>query len=331
MDATIVGDRLVAAFQGDGEIIYLMFERSYWDDGFPKNPKWSCVGFGVLAEVMQRIFALASDCERGLRRSSKGCIEPEKAITAWLDLLAVPVAMPEMWITLRENAVSPMWNPNLIPEELSGAGYGTVADRLLFGERVSKHLHHDATLFRLLYGTHGPLMTRLLFEQDYAPVGSKQDGSLGYRPRRVHPLAIALPNCRQLMDGARYLIQDGEGSWRCQGNAVDIVADHICRLWRAELATPGIAGRSIAALRNHLADAPAVPDDTLVRVDRSMRARSIRDDQVLGMLPARIAVRESAYGYEFVLPRDSELLWNATDLPSYCTTWSFADSGAQRK
>ena len=323
----VTSGKLAAAFRHKGELTYLLFERAYVD--FPNELAWSCIGLGAIDEVMERIFALAAECELGRRRSPRGRITPEHYFSGWLKELANPVAMPNVTITLRDWGFASTWNHYTIPKELSGAGYGAVARRLRSGERVSKSLHPNARLFRLLYGTHGVRMSSLMFERGYAPVGTGRDESLGYRPRKRRSFAVSVPDCRQLRkravygQGPVYVVQDEAGAWRCHGEADAAVANFVTGLWRSELAEPGSFRKRISAFRERLTVSPPVPEGTLVRVDQTMRPRGFYDKEHIQAMRERVVTRPTETGFEFPLPSEWHPLCSATYLPAYCTKWIF--------
>src|SRR5690242_21895817 len=101
MGATITCGKKAAAFEKNGIIYYILWERTYESNVHPHNPHWECTYIGPLDGTLRRIFIYASSCEGGmLAGPGKRHILPENYISAWLRKLAAPVAMPNAKVRL---------------------------------------------------------------------------------------------------------------------------------------------------------------------------------------------------------------------------------------
>ena len=78
MGATVTTGKCAAAFHSsNGELLYILFERSYEKNCYPHIDHWSAFAFGTREEVLRRAFVGASDCCGGALQSRSGEIKPE--------------------------------------------------------------------------------------------------------------------------------------------------------------------------------------------------------------------------------------------------------------
>jgi hypothetical protein len=84
MGATVTTGKCAAAFRSnEGELLYILFERSYEKNCYPHTDHWSAFAFGTREEVLRRAFVGASDCCGGMLQSRSGDIKPENYIESW--------------------------------------------------------------------------------------------------------------------------------------------------------------------------------------------------------------------------------------------------------
>ncbi|WP_168788849.1 hypothetical protein [Paraburkholderia aromaticivorans] len=267
MGATVTTNKRAGAFKkADGTVVYVLFEESYEKNCYPHTPNWSVTAFGPRKDVLQRIFQHASSCEGGMLRSRAGTIRPETYVETWKQHLAKPQEIfdTEIELSVGESYRSPI--PLSAVEEIRilmdsrgfGAQFGQIEASSL---QVS--LHADVDLLLALYGQSAPLFPWRALGHVHC---SRQ--VLAVEPVR-NVKADCMPRVRAYRLDKDDLVVSINGSplrhagwdYNAVGNFMDLAYEH-------ELQTPGWGKVAIPWYRELLRQAPRLPDDTHISIQR---------------------------------------------------------------
>jgi len=130
--------------------------------------------------------------------------------------------------------------------------------------RTELHLHRDADAVAALCDT-GVVSPHRLLQISWPPGQHPCEPRLGYAPATA-PRACPTPPALLKVDDNSYLAEGSDGVWHYAGWAYEIVRRHVREAWGAELAAPGQYRTCIAAFRQAVQGAPAVPAGTQVLV-----------------------------------------------------------------
>lgn len=270
MSSTVLTCKRAAAFQkADGEWIYALFMRTFESNVYPHTDRWCAFALGTYAQVMQRVFFHAANCEGGMLKSRAGRIKPENFIESFRRELARPSLLRDRQIEL---SVSSAYSP--IPESmfedlrlsLVRAGFEDRAEQLTHG-KVTVSLHADIGLLVSIYGTEGPLSVwRILDEGDC--------GTLQVEVATSSPSKTAMDRMPQIrchaIDRENRLVSVGCAPWRHAGWQYAAVESFITGVaYPIEIEAPGFAKRAIPAFRDAVRDASEVPSASRITVTRS--------------------------------------------------------------
>lgn len=266
MGSTVSTDKKVSAFTTpQGRTAYILFEETYEKNCYPHDPKWSCVGFGYLEDVLKMIFWIASSTEGGMLKGKSGDTTPEAYATAWLKCLAAPRKTYDRDISLHFGGFSaPLPSDEGIRAKVLSSlredGFPVVATSLEAGP-VEVSLYRDFDVLRSIYTKNRVHLGswRILRPgfNDY-----EVDMSLAYEPE-PKKLAYQPPQAYRLGQ-FHYLVTQEDGTLRGKGWAYSIVASYVAGYGEKQLSHPGSFRANFKALRDSLNKAPELSDSAVV-------------------------------------------------------------------
>lgn len=276
MGATVLTGKAAAAFRrpDTGEILYVLFERTYEKNCYPHEDRWSCIAFGTYEQVLPRIFMHASVCEGGMLQSRSSWIAPENYIRDWQKHLKKPVRMDNIKVYLGVKLGGFLV---AIPDEkvlqevcsvLSRHNKEGAAETLMTGGSLTFELYQDVDVLLALYGEEGPIPARRAFE--YGDIRSLPTPELGFmiasgdvdiprfnvwrQSQKTEPLVISRND-----DPPR------NAGWQYSAVGRFIIDEALPR----ELVCTGSAKELIRSFRETCKAAPVIPDAAKVTVDTS--------------------------------------------------------------
>ncbi len=269
MGTTVTCQKAAAAFRSPvGAPMYVLFESTYSKNVRPHTPSWECCYIGRIEGAMKRIFGYAADCEGGMLQTPRGMTSPETYIRSWLRHLAAPAEMPDLAVSLTSGtSYLDTVGPDRLTDVtalLASHGLAEASLTLQAGARTELHLHHDADAVAALCDA-GVVSPHRLLQMTWPPSQPACEPGLGYAPATA-PRACPSPPALLKVDDNSYLAEGSDGVWHYAGWAYEIVRRHVKEAWRAELAAPGQYRTCIAAFRQAVQGAPAVPAGTQVLV-----------------------------------------------------------------
>ncbi len=269
MGTTVTCQKAAAAFRSPaGAPMYVLFESTYSKNVRPHTPSWECFYIGRIEGAMKRIFGYAADCEGGMLQTPRGMTRPEAYIRSWLHHLAAPAEMHDVEISLTSGT---RYLDAVSPDRLADAaallalhGLAEASLALQAGGSAELRLHRDANAIAALCDAGVVSPHRLL--QIHWPLGRHPcEPRLGYAPVTASRTCPTLPALLKVDDNG-YLAQGPDGAWHYDGWAYEIVRRHVREAWADELAAPGQYRTCIAAFRQAVQGAPAIPAGTQVLV-----------------------------------------------------------------
>jgi hypothetical protein len=276
MGATVTTGKCAAAFHSnEGELIYVLFERSYEKNCHPHIDHWSAFVFGTRDEVLRRAFVGASDCCGGMLQSRSGDIKPENYIESWKQELNRPVQMRDVVVTLKFDKG---WRAEL-PEDakervLAALERAALADRFasISNEGISATLYGDTRLLRAIYGVDGELSPWRVFTHSDTGTVSIDVPAV----RNVPVRDTDRPSIRCFAIDANVRLVAGEnGEWSHGEWAYSALARYVTgAALERELVQAGFAKATIPIVRKALNNAAPLPHDTRITVRRT----SCKDD-----------------------------------------------------
>lgn len=327
MGSTVSTGKLIAAFRGnDGRPCYVMFEQTYEKNCRPHNPSWSARAIGGVETMMKRIFASASSCEGGMLQGTGGrYITPESYLAGWLKELASPVLMVDLDFAIK---VSEGWSSALTMADLDrlkptmlALGYEKQVAALEAGESITVSLHAQSDLLCALYDGETKAAWRVI--QPYnIPLHGYRDESLGYNPQKVKAYNVTSPRCVRVSNqNENILIQQADGTWRCEGWAYSIIGKFVTNLWDAEMREPGSYRNRIKSLREAIqAAAMLSAQGAKVIFDTGVQVDEYKQSSVSALLN-KVAHTRHGSEVHFSVPEDYDTLYSVTALPEANTKW----------
>lgn len=272
MGATVITGKCAAAFRSnEGEVLYILFARTYEKNVYPHTDKWSAFAFGNREEVLRSIFVGIGDCCGGLLQSPKGDIKPENYLESWKQELNNPVAMRNVCVRLNFDsgwrAALPEEAKDRVSESLRISGLGHRAEAFE-GEGLLASLYEDTALLRAIYGVNGALGPWRAFPHGETSTADRSDIPA---VRNVPVPSSDMPSVRCFaIDSNTRLVASEDGRWMdgmwaysalsryAQGPALE-----------RELVQPGFAKSAIPIVREALNNAPKLPGRTRITVRRN--------------------------------------------------------------
>jgi hypothetical protein len=270
MGATVITGKRASAFhKADGELVYVLFERTYEKNVTPHSDHWSAVSFGSPEAVLRRIFSHAGACCGGMLQSRSGDIKPENFIEAWKRELAHPVPIANTQITLKISksfsAAIPAEKAEAVRLAMIRMGFEKQFEEIEKGGLIVS-LHADADLLLALYGE-GQLLSpwRIFDAGDCRTVPF--DVPI---PKAAKDPLAEMPQVRCLaVDSSNRLVSTGADSWRESGWAYSALQHFVTDVaYVRELEFPGFAAKAIPIVRDVLRDPEPVPGETRITVRR---------------------------------------------------------------
>lgn len=296
MGATVTTGKCAAAFRSnEGELLYILFERSYEKNCYPHTDRWSAFAFGTREEVLRRAFVGASDCCGGMLQSRSGDIKPENYIESWKQELNRPVQMRDVVVTLKFETG---WRAAL-PEDaservLSVLQRAGLADRfdVIRNEGITATLYGDTGLLRAIYGVDGELSPWRVF--NHSDTGTVPIDVPPVRNVSAREIDLPSPRCFAIDADVR-LVAGDDGKWSDGVWAYSALAQYVTGpALERELVQPGFAKATIPVVREALKNAAPLPEDTRITVRRT----ACKEDH------HRRAVDELARGLGLIGERD---------------------------
>jgi hypothetical protein len=270
MGATVTTGKLAAAFaRNDGQIVYVLFEKTYEKNCYPHTPRWSCLAIGPAEDVMQRVFLAASICEGGMLQARNGQIKAENYIAAWRRELANPVEMPDIAIDLKIGtslyAKIPKEKENDVRNVLANIERNDLFTKIQEGS-ASVSLHKDADVILALYGNDSPISPwRILSWGDALTLREPRFGITRVKANVVAPHAQILR-----LTNEDLLVKIGDQPWHMGGWAYSVVGSYIIDVVSGlEMQSTGCAAGLIQSFRELCASALVVSDATRITVNRN--------------------------------------------------------------
>ncbi|TDN59049.1 hypothetical protein [Paraburkholderia sp. BL10I2N1] len=270
MGATVITGKRAAAFhKADGELAYVLFERTYEKNVVPHHDRWSAVAFGSREAVLRRVFAHAAACCGGILQSRSGDIKPENFIEAWKRELAHPVPFDDTQIRLEIaksfSAAIPVEKAEEARLAMIRSGFEKQYDGIVKGGFIAS-LHADADLLLALYGEGHVLAPWRIFDAGDCRTVPFQVPV----PKAAKDPLAAMPKVRCLaVDSSNLLMAIGSMPWRESGWAYSALQDFVTDVaYARELEFPGFAAKAIPIVREALRDPEPVPGETNVTVRR---------------------------------------------------------------
>lgn len=282
MGATVTTGKCAAAFRSsDGEILYVLFERSYEKNCYPHTPRWSAFAFGTREEVLRRAFTGASSCCSGMLQSRSGGIKPENYIESWKQEINHPVWMRDFSVYLEFDR---SWYA-LLPENARAGVWGAL-ERAGLAERfeairsrgITATLWNDTDLLRAIYGVGGELSPWRVFSH-----GNTDAIAFDVPVIRNIPVRdVDLPAIRCFsVDTEVRLVAGEDGRWQDGQWAYSALADFVTgAALERELVHPGYARAAIPVVRDALNHAPPLPLNTRITVRRSACQETYQEEYV---------------------------------------------------
>lgn len=272
MGYTVSTGKLAAAFvRGDGEIVYVLFEKTHESNVYPQTPHWSCIAIGTYAEVMLRVFRHATSCEGGmLKGSGNRDIKPENYITGWRHELAEPVLMDDLNITLTEGG---KYSPEVEKRDeaiavLRQMGRNDLVDAISNDGKATIGLYRDVDVVLALYGVDKLFSPwRVLKHADWRTMRRPELGAVArvedIQPPMVRVLTASCGHRNELF------VQLDNGPWQQWGADYSALGEYLLKVaYPYEMKQTGCHKRLIAEFRDLCATALDVPDDTKLKLFR---------------------------------------------------------------
>lgn len=157
MGATVsVGKKAGVYVRQNGDIVYVLFERTYEKNCYPHTPYWSAIAAGKYQDVMRHIYGRASECEGGILQGSNGLFLPENYISAWRRELTKPSRMVDITVDLclGKTIYGSLTNDlnDDIGTKLVDLGFQSIWDELQAGKSVRINHHDHTDILLAFYG-----------------------------------------------------------------------------------------------------------------------------------------------------------------------------------
>lgn len=299
MGFTVSSGKQAAAFvRNNGEVVYTLFEKTHESNVFPQTPNWSCIAIGSYAEVMLRIFRHATSCEGGmLKGSGNRDIQPENYIAGWCRELTKPVLMDDLNITLTcdtEKRVEAL-------AVLRQMGRDDLADAILNDGRAKVELYRDVDVVLALYGVDKLFSPwRMLNHADWRTMLRPEFGAVtrneGIQPPKVRVMASS-GGCTDEM-----LVQLDDGEWKQWGADYSAMGKYLLQVvYPNEMKQTGCHKRLIAEFRDACTTAPAVPDNTKLKLLRNADGASKWNQETFDKLVEKLDGAKGATEFETTL------------------------------
>lgn len=324
MGATVTVAKSVAAFQSSlGNVFYVLFEQLYEKNCYPHTPRWSCVGFGTLPDMLRLICRYASSCEGGMLQTPRGQLKPENYIAGWIKELKSPKEMRDRIVGLK---VGTSW-ASTIPAEAAEKAFAVldadnrkgITDTLRQGSMVELSLHQDAELLAQIY-TGGLLSISCILPcTGCAPLHNGVPApQFGFSPATGKASAHPLPRALRIGETYHILRPRADGSWFHAGWEYELVSDYVTNLWETLLFDPQSVGKRVGAFRQAIGTSPTIPLGISVAIDRTVPVHEYAQQDIEDLMQ-RNPVTVTDRGFK-VISTDSNL-YHLCRLPRDCTTW----------
>lgn len=258
MGATVSVACAASAFQSRGSTYYVLFEETYKKNCYPHHPHWSCIYIGRQAEVLNRVFAYAADCEGGMLQNPGGHITPEGYIQRWMKALKQPLRLRDDTFTLGYGKGYPdaiRTDQAHQIEIIRSQGHLDIADGLVSGKQYILPLDEYGELLAQLCAG-GVSAWRLL-------PGSKPRGepdaslALDYAGAQASAYTPLIPSTARIEN---HVFIETDGVYRNEGWDYSIIGSFVANFWKTEIEYPGSYKTAIKAYRQALKDAPQAVD-----------------------------------------------------------------------
>jgi hypothetical protein len=338
MGATVTTDRRVGAFTAPaGNIVYVVFDRTYEKNCTPHTPEWCCIGIGGIKDVIRRFFLYGADCEGGALQNPSGHITPEGYIRSWLGEIEAPFEMPDFEVTLRVGtSMYSTIGADKMPKvsaALATLGRADIVTTLLAGGSFTLSFQKDAEVVMALYGLRGKnksLLSPWLVVDSCRTPSKEMDRNarLGYFPKPVRsdPAASADPVVYRVGEDDCFVVKP-DGSLKPAGWPYILVGHFIQDFWEEEMRAPRSFGRRIKAFREMVKNAPKLStDELIVTIDTTAPVEEAYQSRSIAMFQGKYP--ESVYGNIFDLQPTKDNFYQIQQLPDVCVTWKIKSGQA---
>lgn len=274
MGSTVTTNKRAGAFRkADGTVIFVLFEETYEKNCTPHTPQFSVTAFGPRNDVLRRIFQHASSCEGGMLQSRAGTIRPENYIETWKHHLSKPgeIFDTEIDLSIGDSYRSPipLSSVDAIRTLMESRGYGAQFGEIEAGS-LTVSLHADVDLLLALYGQSGPLSAWRVLGHVHC-----SKATLTVDPVR-NVKADRMPRVRAFrLDENEVVVSINGSQLRCAGWDYNAVGSFLDLAYEHELHAPGWGKTAIPWYRALLRQAPQLPAETLVFIQRDLEDEKV--------------------------------------------------------
>lgn len=274
MGVTVIGGTKVRAMvAANGEVFYLTAVQSWSKKDGQRSTTWVNATFGNLAHVLTWAIQVSADCEGGGLQSASGVIKPTSMFRKWLQALRQPGRIEEAEVTASFGrgwaCIEEKWRGR-IDQILAQHGLPASGDRITLNLQT-----HPRALQEILSLTDKEWPWRIgaaCFFNSTSHAEELPEGwfdAVGYAPKKT----AACPRLPELQlrkvesrpEADHWWLEDGV--WRPLGWAYSTTATLIVKLaTQSELTLPGSAQLMMDVITEHVGQAEAFADDTVVQV-----------------------------------------------------------------
>lgn len=310
MGYTVTTGKQAAAFaRENGDIVYVLFEKTHESNVFPQTPNWCAIAIGNYDDVMLRIFRHATACEGGmLKGSGNRDIKPENYISAWQRELANPVLMDDFTINLSTGGwASPLDREKLeeVFAVLQQIGRNDLVDAIRENGKVDIELYRDVEVVLALYGTNKLLSPwRILKHAEWRTMNRPELAPTGRIARIADfnpPKVCVMANKVGQFDN-NVIVRLGDGQAKSWGWPYAAVGEYMLTVvYQCEMQRMGCHKRLIAEFREACHNAPAIPDDTKLSLYRDAEGVSKWNSEVFDKLVEKLGGAQGSTEFETTL------------------------------
>jgi hypothetical protein len=265
MSSNIITGKCAAAFYAaTGQLIYILFDRTYRKKDDPPPGHWTCLAIGTYEQVMERIFQYAVSCEEGMLQSS-GPIKPENFINAWRRELSEPYEIDDFSIKFAVGSSYSMVNEQNVQK---------VIQVLMRHNRIDlvKELESGSTVLEL-FANAEILVDLCGINGCISPYHCVSFGYIRNQRQKITPQKSAKQKILSpkyhiyRLDEKKLLVKFEDEPWRNMGLTYAAVSLFLMKIaYFKEMLSPGCSIPMITAFREACENASLVPGNTLVTI-----------------------------------------------------------------
>lgn len=306
MGATVLTSKAAAAFArpDTGEVVYVLFEKTYEKNCHPHDPQWSCIFIGNYKQSMHRVLQHAADCEGGMFQARSGWIAPENYIRHWQQLLKKPVSIDNTDILLDATQIAG-WHEGgerkaafeRASEVLEQHGRAKLFEEITIAKKsIRLNLHDDIDLVLALYGQDGIMRPWRALDHVQVQWDNPPEPGLGFADStefiEVPPHNI----WRLAADGEELVGQIGDEPIHLVGWTYSAVGKFIMeKVFPLEMKQTGVARKLIQGFREACKVAVPPPRGTMVTINVDAAAHAWNKEEATKIAQAVGSAGESIF------------------------------------